>query len=242
MLTSILFVACTLSEANPLIELKESFGPSEHPTIVPYYYAVGHQPSYTTINTAIGKPDHGPRTFVTKSVHQILTQTFASLAEENIHLVYGEGSWGGPNATQSLLPHRTHNNGLYLDIFLPLRDENDQPILFPNTEHNVFGYAVNFTATGQGEAPHTQYHIDWPALITVFSTLCEYGGDKINKVLIAEDFIPTLQSPKLKNQWAQIDPQCRQKLHPIGPLTPYTFANQTLIVDHDDHIHVEFHP
>lgn len=242
MLTFILLFSCTHSEANPLIELKQSFGPSEHPTIVPYYYAVGHQESYRTINAAIGKSDHGPRTFVTDSVHQILTQTFTTLAEEDIHLVYGEGSWGETYATQSLLPHRTHKNGLYLDIFLPLLDQKNQPTLFPNTEQNVFGYAVNFTATGQGEAPHTQYHIDWPALITVFSTLCKNGGDKINKVLIAEDFIPTLQSQELKNQWTQIDPQCRQKLHPIGPLKPYTFANQTLIVDHDDHIHVEFQP
>lgn len=240
MLTILLF-SCTNPQAGTLIELNQSFGATDNPTVVPYYYAVGHQQSYTSINTAIGKPNHGPRTFVTPTAHQILTQTFATLAEQNIHLVYGEGSWGDANATTSLLPHRTHKDGLYLDIFLPVLNENDQPTLFPNTEKNVFGYAVNFSPTGKGEVPHTQYQIDWSALITVFSTLCTQGGDNIKKVLIAEDFIPTLQSPELKNQWVQIDPQCRQKIHPIGPLQPYTFANQTLVVDHDDHIHIEFY-
>ena len=240
MLTSIFLFSCTNAEATPLIELHESFGSSESPIIVPYYHTVGYKRSYTTINAAIDKPDHGPRTFVTPTVHQILTQTFNTLSEQNIHLVYGEGSWGGTHSTTSLLPHRTHKNGLYLDIFLPVRNQNDQPTLFPNTEENVFGYAVNFTPTGNGEAPHVQYHIDWSALITVFSTLCEYGGDNIKKVLLAEDFIPTLQSPTLKVQWEQIDLECRQKLQPIGSLKPYTFANHKLIVDHDDHIHVEF--
>ena len=98
---------------------------------------------------------------------------------------------------------------------------------------------MRISPTGNGEAPHVQYHIDWSALITVFSTLCEYGGNNI-KVLIAEDFIPTLQSPALKAAVEQIDLECGQKLQPIGPLKPYTFANHKHIVDHDDHIHVEF--
>ena len=104
---------------------------------MPYYYAVGHQHSYTTINTAIGKPDHGPRTFVTKSVHQILAQTFTTLAEEDIHLVYGEGSWGETYATQSLLPHRTHKNGLYLDIFLPVLDQKNQPAKTVKSDYDL---------------------------------------------------------------------------------------------------------
>ena len=74
-------------------------------------------------------------------------------------------------------------------------DANDQPILFPNTEENLYGYTVNFSLEGRGEAPHGQVQIDWSALITVFAAICTQGGDRIKHVLIAEDLIPTLRRP-----------------------------------------------
>ena len=117
MLTSIFLFSCTNAEATSLIELHESFGSSEIPIIVPYYHTVGYKRSYTTINAAIDKPDHGPRTFVTPTVHQIFTRHLI-LCQNRISIWCMEKAVGGTHSTTSLLPH-VHKNGLYLDIFFP---------------------------------------------------------------------------------------------------------------------------
>ena len=241
MIHTLLILTCTAPEASSLVELTQSFGSPENPTIVPYHYMLGRKESYTKINGAIGRPGYGPRTYVSSTTHQILVDTFDDLARQNVHLVYGEGSWGGSHSNERLLPHKTHKNGLYLDIFMPLVNQKGQSVLFPVNESNVFGYGVNFTPQGDGEGEYTQYSIDWNSLITVFSALCIHGGDNIDKVLIAKDVIPTLQSTKFKTKWENVPVECRKKLVPIRTLPPYNFAGQSLLVDHDDHIHVEFY-
>jgi hypothetical protein len=44
----------------------------------------------------------------------------------------------------------------------------------------------------------------------------------------------------LKRELAKMPKSCRNKIKPIKEIGPYKFAGQDLMVDHDDHIHVEF--
>lgn len=236
-LAILLFSVSSISTAKPLVELTESFGE----TVVPYHHSIGRKKSFQQINASINRKGYGPRTYVRSDVHEILAATFKSLQSKPLKLVYGEGSWGEAHINKSLKPHKTHKNGMYLDIFMPLNNRAGTPVYFPITKENLFGYAVNFTKKGTGQGTHTNYQIDWVGLITLFDALCTHGGDHIKKILIAEDLIPALQDPILKEHWAPIPQKCRTKLHPIRVLGPYKFAGRDLLVDHDDHIHVEFH-
>lgn len=232
----LLFNFISTAYSAPLVELKESFGQA----VIPYHHSVGRKKSFQQINTSIKRSGYGPRTFVRKDIHAILTATFKSLEGKPLRLVYGEGSWGGVYKKKSLKPHRTHKNGKFLDIFMPLINRAGAPVYFPISKKNLFGYSVNFDKKGRGVGRNKQYQIDWVGLITLFDALCTHSGNKIKKVLIAEDLIPALSAPELKKHWASIPQKCRNKLVPIGMLGPYSFAGQKLWVDHDDHIHVEF--
>ena len=239
-----MFFLCLLSlfsltieaKPTPLTELKESFGE----TVVPYHHKMGRTHSFQTINTAVKRSGYGPRTFVRSDIHTVLTETFQSLEGKPLRLVYGEGSWGEKYTKKALKPHKTHKKGMFLDIFMPVQNRFGTPVYFPTSKENLFGYDVQFDANGKGVGKNKQYQIDWVGLITLFDALCTHGGDKIKKILIAEDLIPALSSPERKKYWDTIPKTCRNKLVPIGVLGPYIFAGRNLLVDHDDHIHVEF--
>ena len=185
MISTILFTIMNIVQAEPLIELKESFGDA----VVPYHHAMGRKKSFQQINASIKRRGYGPRTYVRSDIHKILTKTFSSLEGKPLKLVYGEGSWGGKNKNKPLKPHRTHKKGLYLDIFMPLKNTAGKPVYFPISKNNLFGYAVNFDKQGKGQGKYKKYQIDWVGLISLFEALCTHGGNKIKKVFMRMVFV-----------------------------------------------------
>ena len=141
---TLFFTLINFVAAKPLVELKDSFGD----TVVPYHHNIGRKNLFQQINASINKKGYGPRTFLRQDVHKILTKTFKSLEGKPLKLVYGEGSWGGKHGNKPLKPHRSHNNGLHLDIFMPLKNNAGKPVYFPIKRDNLFGYAVNFNKKG----------------------------------------------------------------------------------------------
>ena len=168
-------------------------------------------------------------------MYKLLSNAFDDLNSKPLKLVYGEGSWGGKYGSKALLPHRTHKNGSYLDIFVPVVNRRGTPVFFPITRQNLFGYAVNFDKDGSGQGKHKSYQIDWEGMISLLDALCIHGEKKIKKILLAKDLFPTLAL-----HWTPIPKKCQNKIKPIGVLGPYKFAGRELWVDHDDHLHVEF--
>ena len=134
----------------------------------------------------IKRPGYGPRIFLRADIHAIITKTFTDLQSEPYIYVYGEGSWGGDYTSQRLEPHKTHKNGRYLDIFMPVK-KNGKAVYFPTSEADVFGYAVNFSAKGKGEGKHKDLEVDWRGLQALIASLCENSGTKIKTILIARD-------------------------------------------------------
>ncbi|MEC7986907.1 MAG: hypothetical protein VX278_17185 [Myxococcota bacterium] len=228
-----------IQDSSGLIELRERFGSvNGRPNIVPYYYSMGREASYRRINAAISLPGYGPRTFLRSDIHEIMTHVFEALTSTTHIVVYGEGSWGGEHAKKPLKPHRTHSKGLFLDIFMPVL-KNDVPTYFPTSESDLFGYDVDFTPNGIGQGKHTDLRIDWLGLQTLILQICKHGDTKLKKILIAKDMYSFIVS-KRKAEVAKIPKDCRNKIKPIPEIGPYLFAGRDLMVDHDDHIHVEF--
>lgn len=86
------------------------------------------------------------RTYVHSSVGEILVSALEALekAAPGKVFVYGETGWknGGP-----FKPHRTHQNGLSVDVMVPLiRDGKSVPI--PGSALNRYGYDIKFDDQG----------------------------------------------------------------------------------------------
>jgi len=99
------------------------------------------------------------RTHVHSQVAAIVADAYAALgaASPDLKYVYGESGW--PSGGR-LRPHRTHQNGLSVDFFVPVRDAAGRSTPLPTGLTNRFGYDIEFDAN----AKYAEYAIDFPAL------------------------------------------------------------------------------
>ncbi len=99
------------------------------------------------------------RTYVHSKVSDIVIAAYQSL--ENTHpknqYVYGETGWaeGG-----RLKPHRTHQNGLSVDFFVPVKNAQGQSVPIPTSAPTRFGYDLEFDVNARLD----EYQIDFEAL------------------------------------------------------------------------------
>lgn len=147
---------------------------------------------------------------------------YARLAEKHpdLRFVYGETGFeeGGP-----FKPHKTHQNGLSVDFFVPVRDSQGKSVPLGTSVLNKWGYDIEFDARGRYE----DLRIDFDAIALHLAALDEAAkreGIGIARVI----FDPKLQ-PILKRS-----PEWRRLKRSI-PLSP-----NPSWVRHDEHFHVDF--
>lgn len=99
------------------------------------------------------------RTYVHTTVAGIVTDAYAALAEAHPDYVYVYGETGLPQGGP-FPPHRTHQNGLSVDFFVPVRDSHGRPVSLPTNADDRFGYDIEFDADGR----HDEYTIDFEAM------------------------------------------------------------------------------
>lgn len=187
------------------------------------------------IEGAVSLPREGPnfvrmaqgpisagRVFVHSRVHDILMDAWAALAAERpkIRWVYGETGLpqGGP-----IPPHQTHQNGLSVDLFVPVVDKEGNSVQFPNRSDNGWGYQVDFNAAGENGT----HAIDYAALGELLYHLqvaAKNRGSAISLVVFERELRPPLFRTARGNWLKQNIP----------------FPNWDDRVRHDDHIHVNF--
>ncbi len=109
--------------------------------------------AYSLIGVSAG------RTYVHSTVAIIVSAAYARLADERpaTRYVYGESGWptGG-----RMRPHRTHQNGLSVDFFVPVLNAQQQSVALPPTPGTRWGYDIEF----DGDARYGAYRIDFAAL------------------------------------------------------------------------------
>ena len=109
--------------------------------------------AYSTLAATAG------RTYVHSRVAKIVEESYAALAKvlPSTVYVYGETGWrtGG-----RFRPHRTHQNGLSVDFFVPVRDGGGKSVPIPTSATTRFGYDLEFDA----DARLDELTIDFPAL------------------------------------------------------------------------------
>jgi penicillin-insensitive murein DD-endopeptidase len=161
------------------------------------------------------------RTFVHDQVSATLLDAWRALetAAPGATYVYGETGWprGG-----RIRPHRTHRNGLSVDLMVPvLRGGTSVPL--PTGPTNRYGYDIEFDEQGR----YRDYRIDFEALgehLYQLQVAAQARGFRIRRVIF-EVPLQTLLWNTRRGAWL------RRNL---------SFSTRPAWVRHDEHYHVDF--
>ncbi len=170
---------------------------------------------YTTTACVLG------RNFLHPLVQQTLVEAYAALKKQEPERRWQFGELGKASGGP-LWPHKTHQNGLSADFFMPVLNARGEAALLPIVAVNRFGYGLEFNRRG---ALGTLY-VDWKALarhLLALETAGASRGVSIERVIVTPDFHQVLfeRAPEL------------------SPLRP-KFMQREAWVRHDEHYHVNF--
>lgn len=162
------------------------------------------------------------RTYVHATVAEIISTTYRELEKSSpdTRFVYGETGWksGG-----SFKPHRTHQNGLSVDFFVPVRDASHRSVRLPTSITNKFGYDIDFDATGK----FGEYTVDFEAIAEHLYQLDQAARKfkaPIKLVIFDPPFLPKLFATQRGGYLK----------------TNIKFMKSKAWVRHDEHYHVDF--
>lgn len=162
------------------------------------------------------------RTHVHATVADIIVESYAALATAipSRTFVYGETGWANGGRFR---PHRTHQNGLSVDFFVPVKDRAGKSVPIPTDVISRFGYDVEFDAN----ARYAGYVIDFPAMAEHLYQLDQAAkarGKTIALVIFDPVFLPHL--------FATDRGSYLRKHLPFMKGRPW--------VRHDEHYHINF--
>lgn len=172
--------------------------------------------AYSRMGVAAG------RTHVHSTVRDILLDAYAQLATTlpGTVFVYGETGWASGGRMR---PHRTHQNGLSVDFFVPVRDAAGVSVPLPTGLANKLGYAIDFDAQGRYEG----LQIDFAAIGEHLFRLAEAARRRdagLALVIFDPPYLPRLLATP-RGAWL------RENIE---------FMKGRAWVRHDEHYHVDF--
>jgi penicillin-insensitive murein endopeptidase len=172
--------------------------------------------SYSTLGVAVG------RTYVHSKVAGIIITAYAALGREkpSTTYVYGETGWSSGGRIR---PHRTHQNGLSVDFFVPVQNAAGKSVPLPTSVTNKLGYDIEFNVN----AKYEEFTIDFEATAEHLYQLhlaAKAAGAGIALVIFDSGFLPKLFATKR-------GPYLQKEL-PFMKGKPW--------VRHDEHYHVDF--
>lgn len=172
--------------------------------------------TYGRVPSALG------RTHVHTTVRDTLTSAYKHLEAQTpgVPYVFAESGWatGG-----SFKPHKTHQNGLSVDLMVPVRRHDGTPVPMPTHAFNRYGYDIEFDARGRSD----DLVIDFDALGALMLALADAAranGIGVRRVIFAPDLQPALYA----------------SVHGEEIRRRVTIPKKRSWVRHDEHIHVDF--
>lgn len=171
--------------------------------------------AYSSLAAAAG------RTHVHSSVAGVIEAAYAALQRDvpSVRYVYGETGWESGGRFK---PHHTHQNGLSVDFFVPVRDGAGHSVPLPTSVSNRFGYDIEFDA----QARYGSYAIDFEAMaehLYQLQVAAKAKGVGIALVIFDTAYLPKLFSTRRGADIRQL---------PFMKAKPW--------VRHDEHYHVDF--
>ena len=162
------------------------------------------------------------RTYVHSKVRDVLVAAFKRLETEERGKVFMYAETGAESGGE-FSPHKTHQNGLSVDIMVPVIDASGRSVHLPTHALNRYGYDIEFDETGR----YDDYRIDYDALGAMIVALHRCAMDEgigIRRVI----FAPELQRHLYATRHGDY-----LRRHITIPTKPSW-------VRHDEHIHVDF--
>lgn len=192
-------------------------------------------PGHGCIDDAVALPLTGPdfiaysdspitsgSQFVHASVAAIVQDAFADLRQRHpgVMFMFGETglAGGGP-----FKPHKTHQNGLSVDFFVPVRDLQGRSVLLPTVLNNRYGYDIEFDIEGR----YVNYRIDFPALAEYLHALHRAAARH------KAGFKLVILEPAYVNRLMNTDRGAYLRKH-------VRFMRSKPWVRHDEHFHIDF--
>lgn len=172
--------------------------------------------AYSTLAATAG------RTHVHSKVAAIIEASYKTLAvtHPDTHYVYGETGWPSGGRFR---PHRTHQNGLSVDFFVPVKDERGHSVPLPTNLSDKLGYDIEFNK----EAKYGDYTIDFEALaehLYQLDVAAKAAGSSLALVIFDSQFFPRLFATK-RGAYLKVN---------------LPFMKGKPWVRHDEHYHVDF--
>jgi penicillin-insensitive murein endopeptidase len=163
------------------------------------------------------------RNYVHSKVYTIVLDAYKDLLlkKPSNAFVYGETGWktGG-----RFRPHKTHQNGLSVDFFVPVIDDSKgTSVPLPTSPLNKFGYNIEFTAKGT----YKEYSIDFESMaahLFALKAAADINGVTISRIIFDNDLQKLLFNTSKGKEL--------QALLPFSTKKPW--------VRHDEHYHVDF--
>ena len=163
------------------------------------------------------------RTFVHSEVKEILLTAYKHLetSAPGKVFVYGETGW---NKGGSFRPHKTHQNGLSIDLMVPiLESQTGKSVPIPTHVFNKWGYSIEFNSKGI----YKNYTIDFDALGELIYQIHSTATNrqvKIWRIIFDPEMIKLLHASK-RGEYIKKN---------------IVIPNKKSWVRHDEHIHVDF--
>lgn len=167
-------------------------------------------------------PELMGRTYVHSKVRDVIVAAYRELESQVPDKVFKYAETGG-EAGGKFSPHKTHQNGLSVDLMVPVTEPSGRSVHLPTHALNQYGYDIEFDRNGR----YGEYQIDFDALgakIVALHNSATSHGIGIRRVL----FDPRLQ-PHLYN--TRYGVYIRDNIE---------IPTKRSWVRHDDHIHVDF--
>lgn len=171
---------------------------------------------YSTIGDLLG------RNYVHSQVAEVVIHSYAALEKTapGKQFIYGETGYknGG-----KFRPHKSHQNGLSVDFFVPVVNESNESVPLPISVFNKFGYAIEF----DNEAKFKGLRIDFETLAQHIHAV-KIEADKINVGIRVVIFDNEFQKKLMAT--------------PTGKLlqASVNFSTKKPWVRHDEHYHIDF--
>jgi len=172
--------------------------------------------AYTEEGVSLG------RTYVHAAVAKVVSAAYREMEKSlpDGRFVYGETGLKNGGAFP---PHRSHQNGLSVDFFVPVRDSKGRSAYLPASADNHYGYDVEFNAEGN----FGEYRIDFEAMAAHLYALdqaASKSGIRIGLVIFDLPYLPRLFATT----------------HGSYLKSHLQFMKSKPWVRHDEHYHVDF--
>ena len=173
--------------------------------------------TYSYLGSALG------RQYVHGAVRDLLVEAFGACAKARPDRRFVTGETGWPRGG-SFWPHHGHENGLSVDVFMPVRDEAGQARALGTWPWNRFGYGLELDAAGKIGDLHVDFD-DLGMLLVELGARAPAFGLRVQQIIVAPEYVPLL----LASQTGRT----------MGTLAS-TLQRKPVWWRHDEHVHVDF--